>query len=333
MSLTLSILDQSSISEGGTAEQGLQQTVELAQLADRLGFERFWVSEHHDTPTLAGSSPEILIAHLAAKTERIKVGSGGVMLPHYSSYKVAENFKVLEGLTPGRIDVGIGRAPGGMPRASYALSDGKPRDVNRYPEQVVELLQYLHDDVPEDHPYGNIKATPITQSVPDLWMLGSSPSSAALAADLGVPYTFALFINGQGGPAYTQQYLRRFKPSKYYSEPKHSVSVFTICGETMEDAERIASSLDLSMVMLEQGMPSKGTPSPEKAMAYDYSHFERLRVLENRKRMVIGDIDHVEKELNRLAEEYETDEIMLTTIAYDFEDKLNSFKRIAERML
>ncbi|MDZ5712541.1 LLM class flavin-dependent oxidoreductase [Jeotgalibacillus haloalkalitolerans] len=333
MSLTLSILDQSSISEGGTAEQGLEQTVELAQLADRLGFKRFWVSEHHDTPTLAGSSPEVLIAHLAAKTERIKVGSGGVMLPHYSAYKVAENFKVLEGLTPGRIDVGIGRAPGGMPRASYALSDGKPRDVNRYPEQVAELLQYLHDDVPEDHPYGNIKATPVTQTVPDLWMLGSSPSSAALAAEMGVPYTFALFINGQGGPSYTQQYLRRFKPSKYYRKPKHSVAVFTICGETMGDAERIASSLDLSMVMLEQGMPSKGTPSPEKAMSYDYSHFERLRILENRKRMVIGDVDHVEKELHRLAEEYDTDEIMLTTIAYDFEDKLNSFKRIAERML
>ncbi|KIL47303.1 hypothetical protein KP77_24080 [Jeotgalibacillus alimentarius] len=333
MSLTLSILDQSSISEGGTAEQGLSQTVELAQLADRLGFKRFWVSEHHDTPTLAGSSPEVLIAHLAAKTERIKVGSGGVMLPHYSAYKVAENFKVLEGLTPGRIDVGIGRAPGGMPRASYALSDGKPRDVNRYPDQAVELLQYLHDDIPEDHPYGNIKATPVTQTVPDLWMLGSSPSSAALAAELGVPYTFALFINGQGGPSYTQQYLKRFKPSKYYDKPKHTVAVFTICGETMEDAERIASSLDLSMVMLEQGMPSKGTPSPEKAMAYPYSHFERMRVLENRKRMVIGDVDHVEKELHRLAEEYETDEIMLTTIAYDFEDKMNSYKRIAERML
>ncbi|TFD98258.1 LLM class flavin-dependent oxidoreductase [Jeotgalibacillus salarius] len=333
MSLTLSILDQSSIAEGGTAEQGLKQTVELAQLADELGFTRFWVSEHHDTPTLAGSSPEVLIAHLAAKTERIKVGSGGVMLPHYSAYKVAENFKVLEGLTPGRIDVGIGRAPGGMPRASYALSDGKPRDVNRYPEQVNELLQYLHDDLPEDHPYGNIKATPVTRTIPDLWMLGSSPSSAALAAELGVPYTFALFINGQGGPSYTKQYLNRFKPSKYYDQPKHSVAVFTICGETMEDAERIASSLDLSMVMLEQGMASKGTPSPEKAMSYPYSHFERIRVLENRKRMVIGDVDHVEKELHRLAEEYETDEIMLTTIAYDFEDKLNSYKRIAERML
>ncbi|TFD98162.1 LLM class flavin-dependent oxidoreductase [Jeotgalibacillus sp. R-1-5s-1] len=333
MTLKLSILDQSSIAEGSTAEEGLKQTVELAKIADELGYTRFWVSEHHDAPTLAGSSPEVLIAHLASKTERIKVGSGGVMLPHYSSYKVAENFKVLEGLTPGRIDLGIGRAPGGMPRASYALGDGKPRDINRYPEQIDELLQYLHDDVPADHPYGNIKATPVTQTVPDVWVLGSSPSSALTAAEKGLPYTFALFINGEGGPLYTKRYKERFEPSDYYKEPQNTVAVFTICGETMEDAERIASSLDLSMVMLEQGMPSKGTPSPEKAMNYAYTPYEMMRVQENRKRMIIGDIDHIEKELYRLSEEYGTDEIMLTTITYDFEDKVNSFKRIAERML
>jgi len=333
MAITLSILDQSAIAEGSTAEEGLRQTVELAKRAEELGYHRFWVSEHHDAPTLAGSSPEVLISHLAAQTSTIRVGSGGVMLPHYSSYKVAENFKVLEGLTPGRIDVGIGRAPGGMPRASYALSDGKMRDINRYPQQIDELLHYLHDDLPEGHPYYGLKATPVTQTTPDVWVLGSSPSSAQTAAEKGLPYTFALFINGEGGPHFVNQYLQTFQPSRYYDKPQTNVAVFTICGETMEDAERIASSLDLSMVMLEQGMPSQGTPSPEKAMNYAFSPFERARIQENRKRMIVGDIDHIEREIIRISEEYQTNEIMLTTIAYDFEDKIKSFERIAERML
>ncbi|KIL43922.1 LLM class flavin-dependent oxidoreductase [Jeotgalibacillus soli] len=333
MALTLSILDQSAISEGTSAEEALRQTVKLAQRADQLGFHRFWVSEHHDATTLAGSSPEVLISHLASKTERIRVGSGGVMLPHYSSYKVAENFKLLEGLTPKRIDLGIGRAPGGMPRASLALREGKFRDLNRYPEQVDELLYYLHDRLPEDHPYEGLKATPVTKTVPDVWMLGSSPSSAALAAEKGLPYTFALFINGEVGSEYMKQYLDQFKPSDYYSEPKNNLAVFTICGETMEDAERIASSLDLSMIMMEQGMPSNGTPSPEKAAAYPYSKYEWARVLENRKRMIVGDVDHVEAELHRLSEEYQTEEIILTAITYDFQDKIKSIERIAERML
>ncbi|PPA71733.1 LLM class flavin-dependent oxidoreductase [Jeotgalibacillus proteolyticus] len=333
MDLTLSILDQSAIAEGSTAEEGLRQTVELAKLAEEWGYHRFWVSEHHDATTLAGSSPEVLISHLASKTNTIRVGSGGVMLPHYSAYKVAENFKVLEGLTPGRIDVGIGRAPGGMPRASYALGEGKPRDVHRYPEQIDELLNYLHDDLPKEHPYYGLKATPVTQTAPDVWVLGSSPSSALTAAQKGLPYTFALFINGEGGPSYMNHYLSNFKPSSYYQKPQTNVAVFAICGDTMEDAERIVSSLDLSMIMLEQGMPSNGTPSPEKAMSYEFSSFEKARVLQNRQRMIVGDIDHIEQQLYRLSEEYQTNEIMLTTIAYDFEDKKKSFERIAKRML
>ncbi|MDG5473539.1 LLM class flavin-dependent oxidoreductase [Jeotgalibacillus sp. ET6] len=333
MTINLSILDQSAISEGSTAEEGLRQTIELAQRADEWGFHRFWVSEHHDAATLAGSSPEILISHLAAKTDRILLGSGGVMLPHYSAYKVAENFKVLAGLAPGRIDAGIGRAPGGMPRASYALGEGKPRDVQRYPEQIDELLHYLHDDLPKEHPYYGLKATPVTQTTPNVWVLGSSPSSALTAAQKGLPYTFALFINGEGGPQYMNHYLRNFTPSAYYQKPQNNVSVFTVCGETMEDAERIVSSLDLSMIMLEQGMPSKGTPSPEKAQNYSYTSYEQARILQNRNRMIVGDIDHVEKEIHRISEEYQTNEVMLTTIAYDFQDKFKSFERIAKRML
>ncbi|WP_421380725.1 LLM class flavin-dependent oxidoreductase [Bacillus salacetis] len=333
MSLKLSVLDQSPIAEGMSPETALKNTVELAKYVEELGFSRFWVSEHHDTNTLAGSSPEVLIAHLAAKTEKIRVGSGGVMLPHYSAYKVAENFRVLEGLNPGRIDLGIGRAPGGMPRASLALNNGSYRDVNQYPEQIDDLLGYLTDELPENNPYEGLQASPIVSTKPDVWMLGSSPSSAMLAAQKGLPYTFAQFINGEGGPQYTNDYRKNFTPSPFLDKPKNMAAVFVICAETDEEAERVASSIDLSIIMVEQGMSSKGTPSPEKAAAYQYSPFERARIVENRKRMVIGNPQKVKKQLLELSEQYQTDEIMLVTITYDFEDKLKSFKLVADELL
>lgn len=330
MSLTLSVLDQSPISEGKTAEEALSETVALIQHVEKLGYQRFWVSEHHDSTSLAGSSPEVLAAHLAAKTETIRVGSGGVMLPHYSPYKVAENFRVLEGLNPGRIDLGIGRAPGGMPRATMALHDGRPRNLNRFPAQIDELLDYLYDTLEEDHPFFGLKAAPITKTIPALWLLGSSPSSAQLAAEKGLPYTFAQFINGEGGPQFAQYYRQHFQPSKLLSTPKNMVAVFVVCAETEIEAERIASSLDLLLLMMEQGMKIVGTPSPEKAAAYDYSPFERARILENRKRMIVGTPNQVKASLNQLSESYETDEVMIVSIMYDFQDKLNSFSFIAD---
>ncbi|MDQ0215768.1 luciferase family oxidoreductase group 1 [Oikeobacillus pervagus] len=333
MSLKLSVLDQSPISEGMSAEEALANTVELARHVEKLGYSRFWVSEHHDATSLAGSSPEVLISHIAAKTDHIRVGSGGVMLPHYSAYKVAENFRVLEGLNPNRIDLGLGRAPGGMPLATMALHDGKPRNVDRYPDQIEELLRFLHDSIGDHQPYRGLKASPLIKTSPKVWLLGSSPSSAMLAAEKGLPYSFAQFINGNGGPQYMAAYRNNFKPSPYLSHSKSMVSVFVICGETQEEAEWIASSLDLSILMIEQGMTSSGTPSPEKASAYSYSPYEKMRIEENRKRMVVGDPQHVRDELYRLGELYETDEIMLVSIIYDFKDKLKSFELVAEAVL
>lgn len=332
MRLKLSVLDQSPIAEGMTAEEALANTVRLAQFVEKLGYERFWVSEHHDTNSLAGSSPEVLLGHIGAKTSRIRIGSGGVMLPHYSAYKVAENFKVLAGLHPGRVDLGVGRAPGGMPIATIALQEGKRRDIDRYPEQIDDLLAYLHNDLPEKHPLHGLKATPNVQTAPDVWLLGSSSSTALLAAQKGLPYVFAQFINGEGGEYYTKLYRERFIPSKYLDKPRNMVAVFAICAETEEKAEWVASSLDLSLLMIEQGMMSNGTPSPEKAMAYPYSPYERKRVVENRKRMIVGTPKQMKEQLFRLSEAYETDEIMLVTITYDFQDKLTSFQLIAEEV-
>lgn len=333
MRLKLGILDQSPISSGMSAEEALANTVKLAQHAERLGYERFWVSEHHDSSALAGSSPEILAAHIAAKTERIRVGSGGVMLPHYSSYKVAENFKVLEGLTPGRIELGIGRAPGGMPRATMALLDGKQRNTDRYPEQVDDLLTHLHDLLKEEDPLYGLKASPVTASVPPVWMLGSSPSSAALAAQKGLPYTFAQFINGEGGPRFAEYYRKHFTPSAYLEKPRNMAAVFAICGETEEEAERIAASLDIFMLMVEQGMPVSGIPSPIQASSYQPSPFELKRIQENRGRMIVGSPSSVKADLLRLSDEYETEEIMIVPVFYDFQDKWKSIELIANECL
>ncbi|WP_046176644.1 LLM class flavin-dependent oxidoreductase [Domibacillus indicus] len=323
--MKISILDQSPISEGQTAAQALQETIVLAQLAEQLGYERFWVSEHHDAATLAGSSPEVLLAHLAAKTSSIRLGSGGVMLPHYSAYKVAENFKMLAALAPGRIDLGLGRAPGGMPRASFALSNGRKREVDRYPEQIDDVLSYLHDQ-PVPYPYTGVKATPVIDVPPDVWMLGSSSSSAALAAEKGLPYTFAKFINGDGGKKELEEYRRLFQPSAYLAVPKTAIAVFVVCAETDEEAWFLAGSLELSLMMSGQGIPSNGTPSPEKAAAYSYGRFEMMHVEENRKRMVVGSAETVREKLANLLNDCQADEIMAVTILYDFEKKKQSFE-------
>lgn len=331
MALSYSILDQSPISEGSSPQEALKQTAVLAQKAEQWGYTRFWVSEHHDATTLAGSSPEVLIAHLGAVTNTIRLGSGGVMLPHYAPFKIAENFKLLEALYPDRIDAGVGRAPGGMPRASYALNEGKKRDTSQFPKQIDELRMYLTDSIPEEHPYYGMKATPITKHSPPIWILGSSENSAQLAAEKGLPYMFAHFINGEGGQEFAKEYRKQFKSHKE-SEPRVGFAIFVVCQETAEQAEWVASSMDLSLCMGAQGMPSKGTPPPEKARAYPYSKFEKLLVDENRRRMVVGTPEQVVDKLEIMASEYGADEVMLVSSAYDFNDKLKTFQLIAEEM-
>ncbi|MCY7857902.1 LLM class flavin-dependent oxidoreductase [Bacillus sonorensis] len=328
--ISLSILDQSPVAEGSTPETALQQTVELAKMAEKLGYKRFWVSEHHFSRNLAGSSPEVLMSYLAAKTEKIRIGSGGVMLPHYSAYKVAENFRVLEGLAPGRIDAGLGRAPGGMPIASMALQDGGRRGADRYPEQIGDLVTYLYDQADEHHRFPNLTASPKVGSAPDVWLLGSSGESAGLAAQVGASYTFAQFINGEGGEDAVRLYKERFKPSILGDQPRSTVAVFVLCAETEEAAERLAKSLDYSLLANEQGMVTEGFPSLDTALSYQYSPYEKKRIEDNRKRMVIGTRGQVKKQLLKLAEAYGTEEIMAVTITHDFQDKLTSYRLLAE---
>lgn len=328
--ISLSILDQSPVSEGSTAESALRNTVRLAQEAEKLGYKRFWVSEHHFSERLAGSSPEVLISHIAAKTNRIRVGSGGVMLPHYSAYKVAENFRVLEGLTPGRIDLGLGRAPGGMPIASWALNDGGKRNADQYPQQIRELAMYLHDAADENHRFPNLTASPLIKTAPEVWLLGSSGESALLSAETGAGYMFAHFINGEGGESTTAQYKRRFKPSVLGKEPKTAVAVFVLCADTEEKAEELAAVMDYTLLAGEQGLPLHGVPSYETVRGNTYTPYEQRRIADNRNRMIIGTKEQVKEQILALSKAYGTEEVMAVTITHHFEDKLQSYRLLRE---
>lgn len=329
--MKLSILDQSPLIGGATPAEALKQTVELAKQAEKWGYHRFWVSEHHFSNRLAGSSPEVLLGHLSAVTSHIRIGSGGVMLPHYSAYKVAENFRVLEALAPGRIDLGIGRAPGGMPISSIALHHGERKRLgDQYPEQVEELKVYLHDLADEFYPAPHLTASPKVETAPEVWMLGSSGGSARLAAKAGAGYTFALFINGEGGEDSVEQYINRFEPSVFGDQPRVSLAVFVLCAETEEQAEKLAVSLDLSLLANEQGLNLEGFPSYEEAQSYSYSPYEQKRVVANRQRMVVGTPASVKKQLTTLAKAYRTDELIAVTITHHMQDRLTSYRLLKE---
>ncbi|OEH93051.1 LLM class flavin-dependent oxidoreductase [Bacillus solimangrovi] len=327
MTLKLSILDQTPVLNGTNVNEAFEHTTLLAKEAERLGYHRFWVSEHHSTRSLAGSAPEILVAHLAAHTSEMRIGTGGIMLPHYSAYKVAEMFRVLEALHPGRIDLGIGRAPGGMPNVGRALHDGNHRDASRYPEQVQALIAYLRGQDPYEM---NVYATPLSETMPEIWLLGSSGSSAMLASQMGTPFMFAHFINGNGGQQATKAYRQQFQPSQLNQEPKATVSVFTICAETEQEAEELAKGLDLAILKGEKGEERSGFPTLDEVKSYPYTFFDEARIKENRKRMIIGNQEQVKEQILQLSEEYEANEVMVNTISDPFETRVKSYQLIAE---
>src|SRR5579863_3542535 len=252
--MILSVLDQSPVRQGGSAADALNETVALAQAAERLGYHRYWLAEHHATEGLAGSAPEIMVARVAAATSTIRVGSGGVMLSHYSPLKVAETFRVLETLYPGRIDLGVGRAPGSDQLTARALQAGPGAlSVEYFPSQVRDLMGYLGDGLPAEHPFASIRVTPEPATHPELWLLGSSDQSAMVAAYFGAAFSFAHFITGEGGPSVMEMYRHEFKPSPHLAAPLANIGVFALCAETEADAERLAKSRDLWRLRLDQG--------------------------------------------------------------------------------
>jgi luciferase family oxidoreductase group 1 len=264
--LPLSVLDQSPVAEGSTGSQALQNTLDLARLADDLGYTRYWLSEHHGGPSLAGPSPEALIGPIAATTSRIRVGSGGVMLPHYSPFKVAETFSLLSGLFPGRVDLGLGRASGTDPLTTFALQRDRTKAMpDDFPQQLAELLAYLTDTMPADHPFARLTGTlPGRPETPDVWLLGSSPQSAIWAAELGLPYAFADFINARGAEI-AQDYRRRVVEAG--GEPRVIVCSWIVCADSEEEARRLAASSRMSLALLRRGRLIE-IPPPEKALRF-----------------------------------------------------------------
>lgn len=326
--LQLGILDQSPVVSGQSAAQSLQQTLELAKAADRHGYCRYLVSEHHNSTALAGSAPEVLIAAIAAHTKRIRVGSGGVLLPHYSPYKVAETFRLLEGLYPNRIDLGIGRAPGGEPLVSGALRYGRPmRHEAHFKEAVMDLAGFLTGQFEEGHRYKELRATPLAATIPELWLLGSSTFSCKLAAELGSAFSYAHFIGGDGQEV-VHRYFEQFRPGPLGSEPRSNVCVYVICAETDEEAERLAASLDLFLLWSEQGQKDRFLPSPEEALHYPYSDGDLIRLKVNRNRMIVGGASKVRREMVALSKAYGVNEIIVMSVIHDFNARLRSYEML-----
>jgi luciferase family oxidoreductase group 1 len=323
MGLRLSVLDQSPISEGMTGSEALHNTIDLAQLTDALGYHRYWVAEHHGGPMLAGPSPEALIGPIASATQNIRVGSGGVMLPHYSPFKVAESFSLLSGLFPDRIDLGIGRAAGTDPMTTFALQrDRRTASPDDFPEQLAELLAHYDGGFPDNHPFARLgKSLPGAPHQPEIWLLGSSAQSAIWAGQLGLPYALADFINPEGATN-AELYRERFEPSSRLQAQRTAVAVWAICAETDEEAERLAASGRMTFTLLRQGRLI-AVPPPEKALRF-------MATTETARRGVIGSPETVRAGIETIASAYGAEEVIVVTITYDHEARRRSYELIAD---
>jgi luciferase family oxidoreductase group 1 len=327
--MRLSILDQSPIISGHSPARAIQATLELARAAERLGYHRYWLAEHHAMKGLADPCPEILLGQIAASTGRIRVGTGGVLLPYYSALKVAEVFRMYEALFPGRIDLGIGRAPGGNLLTARALNADALEAEDRFPIHVQETLGYLDDALPPDYPFHTVKAMPSGPTSPQVWLLGSSDYSGSLAAHLGLPFSFAHFISAHGGPAVARAYRRDFRPSYRASEPCCMAAVFVICASTGDEAERLAASIDLRRLQMARGQEGP-IATTEDALTRSYSEAERAVIAKERARAVIGAPEVVKSGLLQLKEQFDADELMIITITGDYASRLRSYELLAE---
>lgn len=331
--MLVSVLDQSPIAEGSTGAQALHNTTDLARLTDELGYNRYWVAEHHGGPMLAGPSPEVLIGPIAAATEGIRVGSGGVMLPHYSPLKVAESFTILAALFPGRIDLGLGRAAGTDPLTTFALQrDRRQAAPDDFPQQLAELLAYFEDDLPEDHPFRHLAATlPGRPELPEPWLLGSSEQSAIWAGELGLRYAFADFIN-PGGAEIARLYRERFTPVRDLKAPRTAVAVWTLVAPTDEEAQYLASSSRMTFTLLRRGR-LVAVPSPDQASEF-LAREARLTPAGDipGRRGVVGSPEKVRAGLEEVAAAYQADEVIAVTITYDHAMRRRSYELLAEVM-
>jgi len=333
MTLSLSILDLAPVSSDSTSAQALRNSIELAQLADRLGYTRYWLAEHHNLPSIAIAVPELMIGIIARETTRIRVGSGGIMLPNHAPLKVVETFRTLEALYPGRIDLGIGRAPGTDPVTAYALRRSRERlQADDFPDQLAELLAFDSGAFPATHPFRTITPTPRDVGLPPIWLLGSSGGySAQLAGATGIGFAFAYHINPDDNDmlAAFATYRTHFTPSAQLSAPHTILAIGVLCAETAERAEELATMVDLAYLRRHSGQPAP-LPTLAEAKAYPFTDLERAQAQSFRSRVIIGDSTTVHARIAALVEQTGVNEVMLLTMIADHAARLQSYELLAE---
>jgi luciferase family oxidoreductase group 1 len=341
--LRLSVLDQSPVPAGSTPSDALQNSISLARHVDALGFTRLWYSEHHAMDTLACTAPEILLSRIGAETSRIRIGSGGIMLPHYSAFKIAEVFRTLDALYPGRIDLGIGRAPGGGQLETHALRRIRTGPLpDDFPQQLAELLAFLHpEQFPPNHPFANLRVAPASFGAPDLWLLGSSMWSAVTAAAEGLPYAFAHFFSPVQTRNAIEHYRAAFTPSTYRTQPEATIAIGAIVADTQAEADRLHTSVRLLQRRIRMN-DRRPIASPEDAA-------RELNALPTAPspllgftsgpldepdaefaRYIVGTPDKVRDELTRIAQELEINELIINTITHSHEARLRSYSLLAK---
>lgn len=328
--IPLSILDLSVVTTGTPPSQALRNSIDLARHADGLGYVRYWLAEHHNLASVASPAPEIMIGQIAAATSRIRVGSGGVMLPNHAPLMVAERFKMLEALFPGRIDLGLGRAPGTDGATAYALRNRLAgREGDDFLERLSELILWETRRFPEEHPYNKVVAMPNDVPLPPIWLLGSSDFSSDLAAQVGMGFAFAHHFASHDAADAMVHYRARFKTSNWLQAPHAILAVAAICAESDEEAERLASSADLNRLRRDRGEYAP-LPSVEEALAYPYSEAEKMKIVRNRSRLFVGSPSTVMAKLQPLVAETHADELMVVTAMYDHEARKRSYALLAE---
>lgn len=328
--MKLSVLDQSTASKGKTQDEAIRETLALARHCDALGYHRYWVSEHHNTGNIVGTAPEILMAAIAATTPRIRVGSAGVMLPHYSSLKVAEQFRVLEGIAPGRIDLGIGRAPGSDQKTAFALNPNT-NNADDFPQQVYELQAWV-SGAPLDprHPFHTIKARPSGPTSPEIWILGSSDYGAQLAAHFGLPYAFAYFFtDGQGAETAMALYRERYQPSERHPRPCSTLCIWALAAASDEEAAHLALSRDRWRIDRQRGALGP-LQSPDAIAARGFSDAEQAMLAPMRGKAFVGSAATVGAKIRKLAGDFQIDEVVVNTWAHDPAVRRRSYALLAE---
>jgi luciferase family oxidoreductase group 1 len=335
MSPSLSVLDLSPIPSGSTPGDALRNTIDLAQHAEKLGLRRYWLAEHHNAGGLACPAPEIMIGQVAAATRSIRVGAGGIMLPNHTPLKVAETFRVLHALFPGRIDLGLGRAPGTDPRTAAALRRSREAVVvDDFPERLAELMRYLDDDAPPRAGFGGpIRAIPTNVPSPELWLLGSSEAGGALlAAERGLGFAFAHHINPDDSARVLRRYREAFVPSPRLREPRAILALAVVCADSDEAARRLASSGELAMVRFQQGIRDRPLPSVEEALAHRYSAEEQALRLGRESHLLVGGGARVRVRLSALVDASGADEVMVLTHVHEHAARKRSYELVAEAL-